>query len=356
MKKRFIVGIIFVVLVLLLGCTTKIHFTKGADLEGSVLFNAFERADTGNICGSIYDLDLSTSETTLLTSASSTEFALSPDGSKLVFVDDGKCSESGENKEKVFIYYFDSGKKEVINDIFDGSGFVWSPDSQKILFGCDFEEQGEGICVVDMETKTVPFLGEGDPLFAEFDWVDNENFVLSFGSTIQNVNVESGELQELSLQGMMMDVNSAGDKLSLVKQAGSEEGQVKIFIYNFESKDEKRLTTSGINTKEMNPLWSPNSKYVAFETSPYVSKSFSRGNVAVASVETGKEEFSSERFSSEVLVTSEGEGGLHPAWSLDSQYLSYISGRGKINIISVAKRTHNVIEPHKGTIHTIAWR
>jgi len=356
MKKRFSIGLIFVVLVLLLGCTTKVHFTKGADLEGNVLFNAFERADTGNICGSIYNLDLSTSETTLLTSASSTEFALSPDRNKLIFIDDGKCSESGENKEKVFVYYFDSGEKEVINDLFDGSGFVWSLDSQKVLFGCDLKEQGEGICVVDIETKTVPFFGEGDPLFAEFDWVDNENFVLSFGSTIHNVNVESGELQELSLQGMMMDVNSAGDWLSLVKQAGSEEGQIKIYIYNFASKDEKRLTTSGINTKEMNPLWSPNSKYMTFETSPYVSKSFSRGNVAVVNVETGKEEFNSERFSSEVLVTSETEGGLHPTWSSDSQNLGYISGRGKINIISVEKRTHNVIEPNKGTIHTIAWR
>tara|TARA_Y100000310_G_C20672265_1_gene810920 strand:- start:1348 stop:2418 length:1071 start_codon:yes stop_codon:yes gene_type:complete len=356
MKKRFITGLIFVVLVLLLGCTTKIHFTKGADLEGNVLFNAFERADTGNICGSIYDLDLSTSQTTLLTSASSTEFSLSPDGNKLVFVDDGKCSESGENEEKVFVYYFDSGEKEVINDIFDGSGFVWSSDSQKILFGCDLKEQGEGICVFDINTKTVPFFGEGDPLFAEFDWVDNENFVLSFGSTIQSVNVESGEVQDLSLQGMMMDVNSAGDKLSFVRQAGSEEGQIKIFTYNLVSKDEKRLTSSGINIKEMNPLWSPNSKYITFETSPYVSKSFSRGNIAVVNVETGKEEFNSERFSSEVLVTSEGEGGLHPAWSLDSQYLGYISGRGKINIISVEKRMHNVVEPNKGTIHTIAWR
>ncbi len=261
-----------------------------------------------------------------------------PDGKKIGFL----SAESGS----VQLYEMNpdgSGRKQISN--FDGgvTGFKYSPDQTKILYTKEaalkskFEDLYKGL------PKTTGRINN-DLMYRHWDqWVDTYSHVFMAdydGKTISNdIDLMEGEAYQSPLKpfGGIEQVNWSPDSKTiaytskkLIGKAASLSTNSDIYFYNTVSGETENIS-QGMMGFDVSPVFSPDGKYVAWESMEREGYESDQNRMFIMNLETAEKTYATKGFDQNV-------GNL--TWSADSKKVYFTSdwhGAFQIYVYNIKK-------------------
>ena len=228
-------------------------------------------------------------------------------GSKIAFL----CSESGSNQ--LWEMNADGTERKQLSSVDkDIEGFSFSPDGKKVLFISQVKygkytvdkypdlPKASGLVVEDLMYKhwdewvtTVPH-----PFIADFD-----------GSALTNVtDIMAGEPYESPMKPFggieQLTWDAKGENIAYTsrKKTGKEYAfstNSDIYVYNLATKQTKNIT-EGMMGYDTNPLYSPDGKYIAWQSMEHDGYESDQNRLFVMNLATGEKKFVSKAFDSSV--------------------------------------------------------
>ncbi|WP_321437329.1 S9 family peptidase [uncultured Bacteroides sp.] len=228
-------------------------------------------------------------------------------GSKIAFL----CSESGSNQ--LWEMNPDGTERKQLSSVDkDIEGFSFSPDGKKVLFISQVKygkytadkypdlPKASGLVVEDLMYKhwdewvtTVPH-----PFVADFD-----------GSALTNVtDIMAGEPYESPMKPFggieQLTWDAKGENIAYTsrKKTGKEYAfstNSDIYVYNLATKQTKNIT-EGMMGYDTNPLYSPDGKYIAWQSMEHDGYESDQNRLFVMNLATGEKKFVSKAFDSSV--------------------------------------------------------
>ncbi len=273
----------------------------------------------------LYSIDVNGENQKQLTHSAKSEFneVWRPDGEKIGFL----CSESGS--VQLWEMNPDGSGRTQISDIEGGiTGFKYSPDQTKILYTKEvpienkFADLYEGL--PDATGKLMD-----DLMYRHWDhWVESYSHVFYAdydGSGISNsVDINEGEPYQAPMTpwGGIEQVDWSADCKSiaytckkLTGKAATLSTNSDIYLYSLESGETKNLT-EGMMGFDIASLFSPDGKYMAWESMERDGYESDQNRLFLMNMETGEKIYATEGFDQNV-------GGL--AWSADSKSIYFTS-------------------------------
>lgn len=128
-----------------------------------------------------------------------------------------------------------------------------------------------------------------------------------------SVSVVLGQYQltePKKLMGLYNEESSWSPDGKWIAFDSSRPGKTNIFIWNIETREQKRLTSGAAN--DITPEWSPNGKQIAF-----VSDRTGHNEIYIINSSGGEAH----------QVTNDKSDNIHPHWSPDGQHIIYCSAR-----------------------------
>ena len=208
------------------------------------------------------------------------EPCFSPDGGWIAY----QKTEIYDNRSEAHIWVMrvdGSGEKQITNEITNGSwekNPVWCPDGKKIAYLSYLPEKNESLCIVDGVEERELVRGEAGKVL-----------VNPFGSKSR------------------ISWSPDGDSIAYVAARGN---YTDILLVDLDGN--RRWLTDDSNF-ELNPTFSPDGKYLAFESGSKMTEYYLRPYVNVIEVESG------ERFQ----LTQDDDYSMAPAWSPDGGKIAF---------------------------------
>lgn len=246
-----------------------------------------------------------------------------PDGKKIGFL----TSESGSYQ--LWEMNPDGSGRIQISDIEGGiTGFKYSPDQSKILYSKEVPIENKFTDIYAGLPQATGRLND-DLMYRHWDhWVDTYSHVFYAdydGSKVWNEkDILDGEPYQAPLKpfGGIEQVDWSADSKSiaytckkLTGKAATLSTNSDIYVYNLESGKTMNMT-QGIMGFDVAPLYSPDGKYVAWESMEREGYESDQNRLFIQNLETGKKTYASKGFDQNV-------GGL--TWSDDSKYIYFTS-------------------------------
>ncbi|NDW18580.1 S9 family peptidase [Dysgonomonas sp. 216] len=244
-------------------------------------------------------------------------------GNKIAFL----SSESGSSQ--IWEMNADGSGRVQISEVEGGiDGFCYSPDETKILY---FANVKYGKRTVDLYPDLPEASGRiiDDLMYKHWsEWVEEipHPFVADYDGTKLSgiVDLLEGEPYEspmLPLGGMEQLTWSPDSKVvayTCRKKVGLEYSlstNSDIYLYNIESKETRNLT-EGMMGYDVNPLFSPNGKYIAWQSMEREGYESDKNRLFVMDLSTGEKTYVTDRFDYNVDFMS---------WDSDNQSLYIVS-------------------------------
>ncbi len=153
------------------------------------------------------------------------------------------------------------------------SPIKFSPDGSMIAFKWwpkDYYDSSleDGVAIFSLDGDKVQLFEDPDEHYSAFDWVDSDSLVLAINNTIVMApSLEADSVETIltlpaGFEVTSLDVNEAGTRVTFsAGEKGANDN--RIYWADLQERDVHQLTESPLN--EMSPVWSPDSKYIAFQ-------------------------------------------------------------------------------------------
>lgn len=273
----------------------------------------------------LYSIDLDGEKYKQLTHSAKSEFneMWRPDGKKIGFL----TSESSS----VQLWEMNpdgSGRTQITNVEGGITGFKYAPDQTKILFTKEVPIENKFKTLYEGLPETTGRL-MNDHMYRHWDvWVDSYSHVFFAdydGNKISNeVDIMKGEPYQSPLKpfGGIEQVNWSPDSKSiaytckkLTGKAATLSTNSDIYVYNIETAKTENIT-KGMMGFDISPVYSPDGKYVAWESMERDGYESDQNRLFVMNLETGEKIYGSKGFDQNV-------GGL--VWSDNSDAIFFTS-------------------------------
>jgi len=246
-----------------------------------------------------------------------------PDGKKIGFL----SSKSGEMQ--LWEMNLDGSEPIQISEIKGGiSGFKYSPDGSKILFTADVKMKKDVHDLFPDLPKANAYL-ETDLMYKHWDeWVQTvpHPFVADFkdGKIANAVDLLEGEPYESPMKPFggveQLDWSPDGKTIAYTcrKKTGKEYAlstNSDIYFYNVETKKTENKT-QGMMGYDQNPVFSPDGKWLAWESMERDGYEADKNRLFVMNLQTGEKTDMSANFD---------QNSSNLAWSSDSKTLYFVS-------------------------------
>ncbi len=282
-----------------------------------------KRQNKGN--RELYISDIASKKETQLTKTVVNEYnALwRPDGKKIGFL----SAESGS--VQLWEMSPDGSHKVQISNIKGGiTGFKYAPDQSKILFTKEVKINKTARDIYPDLPKTTGRI-INDLMYRHWDtWVDSYShiFVADYnGNNLKNItDIMKGEQYESPMKpfGGMEQITFTPDSKAIVYTCRKKKGKEyslstnsDIYFYNISDKTTKNLT-EGMMGYDINPIFSPNGKMMAWESMEHDGYESDKNRLFVMNLLTGKKTYYTKNFDQDVHDI---------VWSVNGKSIYFIS-------------------------------
>ena len=248
-----------------------------------------------------------------LVSGQSSNYSLnwSPDGIFLFFLS------NRTGKAQIYRISAEGGEEECLTEVEQGvSSFRMSPTGEWLV-----------LSIQDPESKA--FKKRKD-IFGDFEWV-HEDFRMTH---LWRLDLKSKRLERIT-NGNDFTVDSFSISPDGKKIAFSARPVPSVItgndsdIYVVETESGKEIKMVDLRGSDVNPLWSPDGKYVAFETSGGKGKVYLNRPIAIVPASGGSVKLVSHVFdANHTLIAWRSEGLYFSAWQKTERYLFRIQPDG----------------------------
>ena len=294
--------------------------------HSQVVFNVTYYSVEENRSGStLYIMNADGSNCRVLSDSKNSEYSPQwrPDGKKIGFL----CAESG-SMQIWEINPDGTGREQISNEPDDINGFLYSPDCSQVVF-CKEVKLNETVADIYPDLPLSSGRINNDLMYRHWDqWVDTFSHLfvgnISSGKLEASFDAMTGEKWEAPVRpwGGMEQVRWMPDSQSFVyccrKKIGKEYAlstNTDIYQYIIQS-GECRNLTEGMMGYDMNPVISPDGKYMAWESQERDGYESDKQRLMVMNLETGEKTDYSANFDQCCIGFS---------WADDSKTLYFIS-------------------------------
>ena len=259
----------------------------------------------------------------------------------------------GGNAPNIWVYDFAANKSECITADWDGAD-EWPMFHGRTVYYCsDRDGKKQNLWAYDLDKKTQRQVTQFTDYDVKWPSVGSDAIVFENGGWLYVMDLPSEKLTRISVQvpddkpavrAELVNVSdwTAGMDLSPSAKRAVIEARGDLFTVPAEKGDVRNLTNSPAS-RERDPVWSPDGKWVAF-----LSDKSGEYQLHVIGAD-GK--------AADRQVTNEGPGFRYqPVWSPDSRKLAFSDGANRLHWCDVAtgKVTMITHDPY-GEIHEYAW-
>lgn len=236
---------------------------------------------------------------------------LSPDGSRLAFV----RTEAG--KAAIFVSNADgSNARRLTQGVWDANP-IWSPDGQWIAYHA--ESPMFDVMVVSPDSGAPRQLTSGPASDQPRNWLADGSAVI-FGRTGEGddqtlvVPLDGGPVRPLAavVKGNQ-HANLAPDGVKIGYDVHIGDGEATVWVQDSAGAAPRQLTTENLESTNAAYLWSPDSRYIAYQ-----SRRTGTWDIWVVDVTTGEQR----------QLTNDIRDDTTPRWSPDGTWMAFVSDRG----------------------------
>ncbi len=298
----------------------------------------------------IYTITLADGQKTQITNTKTNEFAVTwrPDGKKINFL----SSESGS--VQLWEIDTDGSNRKQITDIKDGiTNYVYSPDLKQLAFTSEVKiDKNIHDLYPDLPLANARI--EDDIMYRHWDSWEDDNYSHVFIASTEGMITSGADIMEnerydcpLKPFGGAEQINWSADSKTLVYcskklvgKAYAYSTNADIYLYNIDSKETKNLT-EGMMGYDLNPTFSPDGKYMAWESMERDGYESDKNRIFILDLATGSKTDYTEGF-------DQNAGSL--SWSDNGDKIWFISNYHGTNEIynlnisdkSITKTTEGV--------------
>ncbi len=273
----------------------------------------------------LYTIGLNAESAIRITATGKSEFnaVWRPDGQKIGFL----TAESGS--VQMWEMNPDGTDRKQISDVDGGiTGFKYSPDMTMILYTKEIEI-GEKFPELYKDLPKASGRLMDDLMYRHWDhWVDYYSHVFvahySVKGLSRHIDIMEGEPYNspLSPFGGIEQINWSSDSKTIAytsKKLTGKEATLStnsdIYLYNLDTKKTTNIT-EGMMGFDISPVFSPDGKYVAWESMERDGYESDKNRLFIMNLETGDKTYATEKF-------DQNAGSL--SWSIDSRDLYFTS-------------------------------
>lgn len=268
-------------------------------------------------------------------------------GNKIAFL----SSESGSSQ--IWEMNPDGTERVQISDIKDDiNGFSYSPDGKKIMYIKNIKF-GESTVALYPDLPKASGRIIDDLMYKHWsEWIEEipHTFVADYDGTKigEGIDILSGEPYECPMlpfggtEQLAWSPDSKSIAYTCRKKTGLEYAlstNSNIYLYNIETKETKNLT-EGMMGYDINPVFSPNGKHIAWQSMERDGYESDKNRMFVINLETGEKTY----------VTAEFDYNTdYLLWSDDNQSIYFVSCvEAKTHIFNVNLQTKEISQITKG--------
>jgi|GEM_PF-1088602 len=236
---------------------------------------------------------------------------LSPDGTRLAFVRtvDGKAAIFVANAEG-------SNARQLTSGVWDNNP-IWSRDGKWIAYQA--EDPQFDIMVVSADSGAPRQITSGPATDAPRNWLPDGSGVI-FGRTGDGddqtlvVPLDGGPVRRLAAEVKgNQHANLAPDGVKIGYDVHVGGGEATVWVQDSAGAAPRQLTTENLENINAAYLWSPDSRYIAYQ-----SRRTGTSDIWIVDVSTGEQR----------QLTTDIRDDLTPRWSPDGKWMAFISDRG----------------------------
>ena len=236
---------------------------------------------------------------------------LSPDGTRLAFV------RTVAGKAAIFVANSDgSNARQLTSGVWDNNP-IWSHDGKWIAYQA--EDPQFDIMVVSADSGAPRQLTSGPATDAPRNWLPDGSAVI-FGRTGEGddqtlvVPLDGGPVRRLAAEVKgSQHANLAPDGVKIGYDVHVGGGEATVWVQDSAGAAPRQLTTENLENINAAYLWSPDSRYIAYQ-----SRRTGTSDIWIVDVTTGEQR----------QLTTDIRDDLTPRWSPDGRWMAFISDRG----------------------------